>query len=105
MASYLVDDDKQPVPPVADAIDGNGKSDKIYTVETKVASDGSEKDRSLTSEEPEDDNAIIITGADAALHLLPLRDDGDPALTFRSLFLSTGLAAFQAVMNQIYQVC
>lgn len=103
MASYLVDDDKQPVPPVADAIDGNGKSDKIYTVETKVTSDGSEKDRSLASEEPEDDNAIIITGADAALHLLPLRDDGDPALTFRSLFLSTGLAAFQAVMNQIYQ--
>ncbi|KAJ3949836.1 uncharacterized protein N0V96_000968 [Colletotrichum fioriniae] len=31
------------------------------------------------------DNAIIITGADAARYLLPLRDDFDPALTFRSI--------------------
>lgn len=50
------------------------------------------------------DDAIIITGADAALHLLPLRDDGEPALSFRSIFLATILSAFQAVMNQIYTV-
>ncbi|KAH7073877.1 OPT oligopeptide transporter protein-domain-containing protein [Paraphoma chrysanthemicola] len=56
--------------------------------------DGSERD---------DDEHIIITGADAAAHLLPMRDDFDPALTFRSLFLATGLSAFQAVMYQIYQ--
>ncbi|KAI3535430.1 OPT oligopeptide transporter [Colletotrichum abscissum] len=48
------------------------------------------------------DNAIIITGADAARYLLPLRDDFDPALTFRSMFLATCLSAFQAVMSQIY---
>ncbi|KAF7559173.1 hypothetical protein G7046_g4975 [Stylonectria norvegica] len=45
---------------------------------------------------------IIVTGADAAAYLLPLRDDGDPAVTFRSLLLSSGLACFQAVMYQIY---
>ncbi|KAI5461791.1 putative oligopeptide transporter [Mariannaea sp. PMI_226] len=45
---------------------------------------------------------IIITGADAALHLLPLRDDYDPALTFRSIVLATVLTGFQAVMTQIY---
>ena len=50
------------------------------------------------------DDAIIVTGADAAKHLLPLRDDLEPALTFRSLFLATILSAFQAVMNQIYYV-
>ena len=55
-------------------------------------------------EKHDDENAIIRTGADAALHLLPMRDDFDPALTFRSLFLATGLAAFQAVMYQIYMV-
>ncbi|KAG0647436.1 Oligopeptide transporter 6 [Hyphodiscus hymeniophilus] len=60
--------------------------------------DGSEPDK-----DSDNDNAIIITGADAALHLLPLRDDGDSALTFRSMFLATGLSGFQAVMNQIYQ--
>lgn len=48
--------------------------------------------------------AIIVTGADAANYLLPLRDDGEPALTFRSLFLATVLSCFQAVMTQIYQV-
>lgn len=51
-----------------------------------------------------DDDVIIITGADASRHLLSLRDDRQPALTFRSLFLATCLSAFQAVMNQIYQV-
>ncbi|OHF00079.1 OPT oligopeptide transporter [Colletotrichum orchidophilum] len=48
------------------------------------------------------DDAIIVTGADAARYLLPLRDDFDPALTFRSMVLATGLSAFQAVMSQIY---
>ncbi|KAK4034638.1 OPT oligopeptide transporter protein-domain-containing protein [Parachaetomium inaequale] len=57
-----------------------------------------------SSAEKEDgsDDVIIITGADAADHLLPLRDDGEPALSFRSLFLATCLSAFQAVMYQIY---
>ncbi|KAK7736156.1 hypothetical protein SLS53_007184 [Cytospora paraplurivora] len=45
---------------------------------------------------------IIVTGADAARYLLPMRDDFDPALTFRSLFLASGLSCFQAVMSQIY---
>lgn len=50
------------------------------------------------------ENVVIVTGADAAAHLLPLRDDGDPALTFRGLFLASCLACFQAVMKQIYNV-
>lgn len=54
--------------------------------------------------EEADDHKIIITAADAAKHLLPLRDDGEPALTFRSLFLASVLAAFQAVMSEIYYV-
>lgn len=59
-----------------------------------------------SSQEKEDgsEDVIIITGADAATHLLPLRDDHDPSLTFRGLFLATGLSAFQAVMYQIYTV-
>ncbi|EMD91812.1 hypothetical protein COCC4DRAFT_160685 [Bipolaris maydis ATCC 48331] len=48
------------------------------------------------SNEEEDDSHIIITGADAAAHLLPMRDDFEPALTFRSIFLATILSAFQA---------
>ncbi|KAJ5173914.1 Oligopeptide transporter OPT superfamily [Penicillium coprophilum] len=63
------------------------------------------KDEHTHSGEDFDENpdAIIVTGADAALHLLPLRDDFDTVLTLRSIFLSSGLACFQAVMYQIYQ--
>lgn len=50
------------------------------------------------------EGVIIITGADASAHLLPMRDDGEPALTFRSVVLATVLSGFQAVMYQIYQV-
>ncbi|CAN8100192.1 unnamed protein product [Discula destructiva] len=48
------------------------------------------------------DKHIIVTGEDASNHLLPIRDDRDPALTFRSIVLATGLSCFQAVMSQIY---
>jgi hypothetical protein len=81
-----------------------GKDDAVVgDDEIKTASppsgDGDEHDKDDNSE-----NVIIITGADAAQHLLSLRDDREPALTFRSIFLATVLSGFQAVMNQIYQV-
>jgi hypothetical protein len=57
-----------------------------------------------SAEHDDDGDHIIVTGADAAAHLLPMRDDHEPALTFRSIFLATILSAFQAVVYQIYQV-
>ncbi|KAI2673277.1 hypothetical protein DTO006G1_9619 [Penicillium roqueforti] len=48
------------------------------------------------------EDLVIVTGADVAAHLLPLRDDLDPTLTFRAAILGSGLAAFLAVMTQIY---
>jgi hypothetical protein len=55
-------------------------------------------------EEKHDGEVIIKTAVDAANHFLSMRDDFDPALTFRSIVLATVLAAFQAVMYQIYMV-
>lgn len=55
-------------------------------------------------ESDSDDDVVIRTGALAAHHLLPMRDDKQSALTFRSIFLASGLSGFQAVMTQIYQV-
>jgi hypothetical protein len=49
-------------------------------------------------------DVVIVTGGDAADHLLPLRDDFDSALTFRSIVLASILSCFQAVMYQIYNV-
>jgi hypothetical protein len=60
-----------------------------------------------SSGEPDEEDSsgrIIVTAADATKYLLPMRDDGDPALSFRGIFLATCLAAFQAVMSQIYFV-
>jgi hypothetical protein len=70
----------------------------LYEVVGHIGHDGDGKDS-------DSENVIIVTGADAAAHLLPMRDDGEPALTFRSIVLATVLSAFQAVMNQIYTVC
>lgn len=64
----------------------------------------SHKDHDSDDKDTGDEGVIIVTGADAAAHLLSLRDDGEPALTFRSVVLATVLSGFQAVMYQIYQV-
>ncbi|KAJ6173590.1 hypothetical protein N7485_006402 [Penicillium canescens] len=72
------------------------------TVATEDTPKGSENDPSGEND-IENEDAIIVTGADAALHLLPLRDDFDNVLTFRSILLASALACFQAVMYQIYQ--
>ncbi|KAA8569870.1 hypothetical protein EYC84_002213 [Monilinia fructicola] len=69
---------------------------------SKETSDFATKELSDASRDDNSDDVIIVTGADAAAHLLPLRDDGQPALSFRSIVLATVLSAFQAVMYQIY---
>ena len=78
--------------------DGDPDSPEIEAAPPVYDADSNEE------KDDESDGAIIITGADAAKHLLPMRDDGEPALSFRSIVLSTGLSAFQAVMYQIYTV-
>ncbi|KAK4155839.1 OPT oligopeptide transporter protein-domain-containing protein [Chaetomidium leptoderma] len=77
------------------------KDGVLESPEIQAAPPAYDGDSSQEKDEGSDD-VIIVTGADAAAHLLPLRDDGEPALSFRSLFLATCLSAFQAVMYQIY---
>ncbi|KAI0955058.1 hypothetical protein AcW1_006752 [Taiwanofungus camphoratus] len=88
-------------------------------------SDAMEKDLtllSITDENPpvvsedgsdpadEDDKVILLhgepvitTGRDVSRFLVDIRDDHDPALTFRSLFLGTVFAGLGAALCQIYQ--
>ncbi|KAG6022858.1 hypothetical protein E4U19_004731 [Claviceps sp. Clav32 group G5] len=56
----------------------------------------------VVSRVSDDEDRVIVTGYDAAQHLLSLRDDFEPSLTFRSIVVASALAAFQAVMSQIY---
>lgn len=46
---------------------------------------------------------VITTGRDVSLYLVDVRDDGDPALTFRSLFIGTIFACLGAALCQIYE--
>ena len=82
-----------------DRIAASGKDALREEIQPAPASDGEDAEKDSDSED-----ALIITGKDASLHLLSLRDDFDEALTFRSLALATCLSAFQAVMSQIYTV-
>ena len=70
---------------------------KVTTAPFSSFKDGIESERGS-------EDVIIVSGADAAAHLLPMRDDGDPAVSFRSILLASSLSCFQAVMNQIYMV-
>lgn len=54
--------------------------------------------------EVDDPDKIIKSGADAAQYMLSDRDDGDPAVTVRSMVLGTAFAAFYASISQIYKV-
>jgi len=86
---------------IEDSDDGEPQEDGVLVLDKEI------KDAPPLDDDDEankDDGYIIITGADAANHLLPMRDDFEPALTFRSLFLATVLSCFQAVMYQIYMV-
>ncbi|KAI4740403.1 peptide transporter [Aureobasidium sp. EXF-12298] len=80
----------------------NEESGKKGTLEPEITAVPTPDSASDGFEKTDDPDHIIITGADAAAHLLPLRDDGDPSVTFRGIFLASCLSAFQAVMNQIY---
>lgn len=55
----------------------------------------------IDEKNPGDNEALIVTGADVSRYLLSLRDDFDPAITFRSMVIASALACFQAVVNQI----
>jgi hypothetical protein len=81
--------------------DSSDRKDGAVTKDGEVNEDDPPVDHSDGTGGP---SIIIKTGHDAAEYLLPLRDDHDPAFTFRGIFLATILSAFQAVVQQIYNV-
>lgn len=44
---------------------------------------------------------VISTGQDVSRYAVDLRDDGDPSLTFRSMFLGTVFGVMSAVLSQV----
>ncbi|CEO58551.1 Putative Oligopeptide transporter 3 [Penicillium brasilianum] len=78
--------------------------DEKTTAVISTSEDKSDVTKDEINGETDRDSAevVIVTGADAAQHLLPLRDDFEQTVTFRSILLASLLACFQAVMYQIY---
>lgn len=94
---------EKPAPPAVTV--HSGKNDQVVDSISPAASNSDKLGRLDSDEhgsEHGSEEAIIVNGADAAAHLLPMRDDFDPSVTFRGIFLASVLAAFQACMFQIY---
>ena len=74
------------------------KEKDLFNGETRsgVASDSDSEEVLMVNGEP-----VITTGLDVSRFQVDLRDDGDPALTFRSLFLGTVFAGLGAALGQV----
>lgn len=102
--------------PAADLPVLRGLSESIYANEKQIhskSSDGNaesplEKEASVVEDHSDRESVLLIngepvirTGEDVSNFLLDVRDDGDPALTFRSAVLGTVFAALGAAMCQV----
>ncbi|KAL4079664.1 OPT oligopeptide transporter protein-domain-containing protein [Scleroderma citrinum] len=86
-------------PSGADSGEGNVLHD-----EREVASHGSGKaSQVLDDHTSNEDGTAYVKGSDVSRFLVDLRDDGDPSLTFRSLFLGT-IYLFKPVQSSVSTV-
>ena len=83
--------------PRADSREGNGVRDP-----RKEASECDERIPQNMDEDKNEDDAepVIETGSDVSRFLVDVRDDSDPALTFRSLSIGTIFACLGAALCQ-----
>ncbi|KAI9059790.1 oligopeptide transporter [Trametes sanguinea] len=82
------------------------KLEKHHSSDSSLASKGEPGGKAVY--DPDDDvqyvngEPVITTGRDVSRFLIETRDDGDPAVTFRSLLLGTVFAGLGAALCQIY---
>lgn len=74
-------------------------ADEKADFHTYVGSDGGDDPPEYLNGEP-----IITTGRDVSRFAVDIRDDGDAALTFRSMFLGTMFAGMGAALCQVRHV-
>jgi hypothetical protein len=94
------DDEKAPTPPISKtSTDDGGNGIKILDYE---GNDSNEKVEA-TLEEPfmKNGEPVITTGLDVSRYVVDIRDDEDPALTFRSLTIGTVFAGLGAALCQV----
>ena len=92
------------------------KESPCSPIDDKEKESSQSADRSSEEEAYDDDvvyvkgEPVITTGNDVSSFLVDVRDDGDPALTFRSLFIGTifvclGATLCQVILFALCEIC
>ena len=99
-----VDNDAMITPAGIEKDKSLGQAD-VNAVGEKLAVDYSDEKTSQTSGSGDDSSVkyvngepVITTGRDVSKYLVDLRDDGDPAITFRSLVCGTVIGALGSAL-------
>ena len=78
------------------AINVSDEKGSTYNIDDNSLKDDSDPASSYRNGEP-----VITTGQDVSRFVVDIRDDEDPALTFRSMFLGTLFAGMGAALSQV----
>jgi len=106
-----VNEVQSPTSPISkSSVDNDGDEatkldyDGNINTEKKLGSEGSIV-KTVDDEEVQKFNGepVITNGRDVSRYVVDLRDDGDPALTLRSLTLGTVFAGLGAALCQVYE--
>ncbi len=97
------DEPQSPVPPVSNVSDEKQSQDSDSKIDEKASISDDSLTRSNTDEEVQMVNGepVVTSGKDVSRYVVDLRDDGDAALTFRSLTLGTIFAGLGAALCQV----
>jgi hypothetical protein len=83
----------------------SGDGEKVDIVDEKVLEDQSYNDSDDDSVKYVNGEPVITTGKDVSRFAVELRDDGDQALTLRSILLGTVFAGLGAALRQVRLWC
>jgi hypothetical protein len=92
----------EPLPPIAPTKDITTVDVEDDTSDKYLNADGDKKGVDEADTKLVRGAVVIKDGDDVARYVVSTQDDHDPALTFRSFIIGSGLTALAACINQIY---
>lgn len=100
------DEPQSPVSPISRGSDEKHGRDSDIKIDEKASIDHDSFARTDTDEEVQMLNGepVVTTGRDVSRYVVDIRDDGEAALTFRSLTLGTVFAGLGAALCQV-RIC
>jgi len=105
MVASAVDAEKfQGLPSLGPSHQVSEKNDALNTegsFDNSLEKAGEDQDRYSEDVELLNGEPVITSGHDVSRFVVDMRDDGDPALTLRSLFLGTVMAGLGAALCQV----